>query len=124
MWEKGGILRMMLTALTCTTGLAVAQANAPERKVVLQCAGTVRNGDQMNPEESGVILDFDKRLVFYGGLTFRIENVTETFVGFTMYDDVKHIAVTGGLDRVTGTFTLSATRGSVNLKCTPREQRF
>jgi hypothetical protein len=33
--------------------------------------------------------DFDKRLVFYGGLTFRIESVTETFVGFAMYDDVK-----------------------------------
>jgi hypothetical protein len=52
--------------------------------------------------------DFDKRLVFYGGLTFRIESVTETFVGFAMYDDVK----SGWPGSRTGTFTLSAARYS------------
>jgi hypothetical protein len=125
---KKGIVRMMLAALACTTCLALAQANAPGGKVVLQCTGTIRLHDLLIPDESGVILDFDKRLVFHSGLIFRIENVTESFVAFGVYDDVKHIGTaTGGLDRVTGAFTISGTPESglrEDLKCTPRVRRF
>jgi hypothetical protein len=80
--------------------------------------------DMVIPDECRVIVDFDKRLVFHRGETFRIESATESFVGFAVYDDVKHIRTfTGDLDRVTGTLTLSGTpetRWSENLKCQAR----
>jgi hypothetical protein len=128
MSAKQGILRMMLAAVFCTTGFALAQANAPQGTVVLQCAGTLKIHDVLIPEETGVILDFDNRVLFHSGQTLRIENVTKSYVSFAVYDDVKHIGtLTGGLDQVTGAFTLSGTPESglsENLKCTPRERRF
>jgi hypothetical protein len=130
MSDKVGKIRIMFAALACTIGPAHAQANAPQATVVLQCAGTLKVSGVAVPEESGVILDFEKRLVFHRGQTYRIEDVTESFVAFATYDDAKHIkSLMGGLDRVTGTFSLSGTPESglqwhEELKCTRTERRF
>jgi hypothetical protein len=59
MSDKKKILRMMLAALTCSAGLALAQPNEPKGKVVLQCAGMISVYDMVIHDECRVVLDFD-----------------------------------------------------------------
>jgi hypothetical protein len=113
------------------------EADQSRGKVVLRCKGTVTVADQASPEESGVILDFGKRLVFHRGAAYNMVNVTDTTIAFdTREEDLAKgsaMRFVGYLDRITGAFTLTEmpqlndmkpSRWIETLQCVPGERQF
>jgi hypothetical protein len=63
--------------------IAHTASAADQGRVVLQCKGTVTISDTTSQQESGVILDFGKRLVLHNGAAYKMVNVTDSTIAFS-----------------------------------------